>query len=69
MDQSESVDYVMVRSVGWVISVYDHFSGWDVGSLSGIKQWVPYTGERCRPQSRFMDCLLLRCMASMVLLF
>ena len=36
MDQSESVDDAMVRSVGWVISVYDHFSGWDRGSLSGI---------------------------------
>ena len=24
MDQSESVDDVMVRSVGWVVSVYDH---------------------------------------------
>ena len=28
-----------------------------------------HTGERCRPQSRFMDCLLLMCMASIVLLF
>ena len=35
-ERCEGVDDVMVRSVGWVISVYDNFSGWDGGSLSGI---------------------------------
>ena len=35
-----------------------------MGSNSGF-----HTGERCRPQSRFMDSLFLMCMASIVLLF
>ena len=28
-----------------------------------------YAGERCRPQSSFMDCLFLMCMASILPLF
>ena len=35
-----------------------------MGSNSGFQ-----IGERCRPQSRFMDCLLLMCMVYIVLLF
>ena len=35
-----------------------------MGSNSGFR-----TGERCRPQSRVMDCLFLLCMASIVLLY
>ena len=36
-----------------------------IGSNSGFQTVGFQTGERCRPQSRFMDCLLM-CMASIV---
>ena len=64
---------VKVKSLcgGWKCDycMCDHLSGWDggevlVGSSSGFQ-----IDENCKPQSRFMDCLLLLCMASIVLLF
>ena len=40
----------------------------EIGSNSGFQTVGFQTGERCWPQSRFMNCLLM-CMASIVLLF